>query len=72
MLYIDATAEDKCNNVYHIQFYVPRADFSGTFDLTLGDAQTVHSFEAQSLPSLCSATSNYWTYTIFGSAVADA
>lgn len=76
-LYIDAFGEDKCNNTYRIQFYIPRADFSGTFDIALGDSQTVHSFEAESLAgsggSACHGGSNaigssgtLWTYTVFG------
>ena len=32
-LYIDAFAEDRCNNVYRIQFCIPTADFNGTFDV---------------------------------------
>lgn len=35
-LYIDAMAEDKCANVYRVQFYVPKADFSGEFTIEMG------------------------------------
>lgn len=67
-LYIDAMAEDKCNNVYHVQLLIYKADFSGEFSLEIGDNQTVHSFEAESLAGGCGANSNgnLWTYTIFG------
>jgi hypothetical protein len=70
-LYIDAFAEDRCNNVYHVQFYIPRADFSGAFDLEMGENQTVHVFEAQSLAgsNACYGTGQsgaLWTFTIFG------
>lgn len=65
-LYIDALGEDKCNKVYHIQFYVPRADFSGEFSFEMGDNQTVHSFEAEALAGACGAAGTLWTYTIFG------
>jgi hypothetical protein len=70
-LYIDAFAEDRCNNVYHVQFYIPRADFSGAFDVEMGENQTVHAFEAQSLAgsNACYGTSgggSLWTFTIFG------
>lgn len=71
-LYIDAFGEDKCGNVYRIQFYIPRADFSGNFDFDMGDNQTVHAFEAESLAGSCGASGTLWTYTIFGTNAEDA
>ena len=71
-LYIDALAEDKCSNVYRVQFYVPKADFSGEFSIELGDNQTVHAFEAESLAGACGAGATLWTYTIFGANATDA
>lgn len=71
-LYINATGEDKCNNLYRIQFYIPRADFSGNFDFELGDNQTVHAFEAESLAGACGMNGTFWTYTIFGANEGDA
>lgn len=71
-LYIDALGEDKCSNVYRIQFYIPKADFSGEFSLEMGDNQTVHSFEAEALAGGCGGSSALWTYTIFGANTADA
>lgn len=70
-LYIDAFAEDKCNNVYRIQFYIPKADFSGNFDFEIGENQTVHAFEAESLAGTCGGNGSLWTYTIFGANEAD-
>ena len=72
-LFIDATGEDKCSNVYHIQFYIPKADFSGTFDITLGGDQAVHAFEAVSLATACGhgSSTSLWTYTIFGDEQSD-
>ena len=66
ILYIDAYAEDKCSKVYHIQFYIPRADFDGNFELAMGDSQVVHAFEAEALAGSCGGNGSYWTYTIFG------
>lgn len=66
MLYIDAMGEDKCANVYRIQIYIPKADFSGEFSLEMGDNQSVHAFEAESLAGACGAGSMLWNYTIFG------
>ena len=54
-LFIDALAEDKCSNVYRIQFYIPKADFSGEFSFEMGDNQTVHAFEAEALAGACGA-----------------
>lgn len=71
-LYIDALGEDKCANVYRIQFYIPKADFSGEFSLEMGDNQTVHAFEAEALAGGCGGSSALWTYTIFGANAADA
>ncbi len=71
-LYIDALAEDKCANVYRVQFYIPKADFSGEFTLEMGDNQTVHAFEASALAGACGAGGKLWTYTIFGANAEDA
>lgn len=71
-LYIDALGEDKCANVYRIQFYIPKADFSGEFSLEIGDNQTVHSFEAEAMAGGCGGSNALWTYTIFGVNTADA
>lgn len=76
-LVIDATAEDKCSNVYHLQIEIPKADFSGDFDIAMGDSQATHGFEAESLASSASCgttggASNLWTWTIFGANSADA
>lgn len=71
-LYIDAMGEDKCANIYRIQFYIPKADFSGEFSLEMGDSQTVHAFEAEALAGACGAGANLWTYTIFGANATDA
>lgn len=70
-LYVDALAEDRCSNVYRVQFYFPRASFSGEFSIDLGDNQTVHAFEATSLASTCLGREMLWTYTVFGANTAD-
>lgn len=72
-LYIDATGEDKCSKkIYHVQFYIPRADFNGNFDFDLGDNQTVHAFEAESLAGSCGTAGTLWTFTVFGADEGDA
>lgn len=65
-LYIDAMAEDKCANVYRVQFFIPKADFNGEFSFEMGDNQTVHAFEAEALSGACGTGGALWTYTIFG------
>lgn len=65
-LYIDAFGEDKCARSYHVQFYIPKADFNGNFDFDMGDNQTVHSFEAEALAGACGVGGALWTYTVFG------
>lgn len=72
MLYIDALAEDKCSNVYRVQFFIPKADFNGEFSIEMGDNQSVHAFEAESLAGACGAGSKLWNYTIFGVDTEDA
>lgn len=77
-LYIDAIGEDKCSKQYHVQFYIPRADFNGEFSIEMGDSQSVHSFEASALSSTsgCGASVNggnyFWTCTVFGADAEDA
>lgn len=70
-LYIDAFAEDKCGNIFRIQFFVPKADFNGNFDLEMGENQAVHAFEAKSLAGACTAGGALWTYTVFGADAPD-
>lgn len=65
-LYIDAFGEDKCANIYRVQIYIPKADFSGEFSFDMGDDQTVHAFEAEALAGACGNGATLWTYTIFG------
>lgn len=74
IIYIDVLGEDKCGNIYRIQYFIPKADFSGEFTMEMGDNQTVHSFEAESLSGSCGSNTggNLWTYTVFGVNTADA
>lgn len=71
VLYIDATGEDKCGNLYHVQFYFPKADFSGEFTIEMGDNQSVHNFDAEALAGACGAGGSLWTYVVFGATTAD-
>lgn len=68
-LYIDCIAEDKCANTYRVQIYIPKADFSGEFDISLGGDQTVQAFSAEALAGgFCGADTSagtLWTWTVF-------
>ena len=70
-LYIDAIGEDKCANIYRVQFFIPKADFNGEFEISMGDNQVVHAFEAESLAGSCGNGSKLWSLTIFGENAAD-
>lgn len=78
-LYVNAQAEDRCANVYRIQFYFPLVDFTGNFDIDMGDNQAVHNFEAKALATsaICAggtglASGMLWTYTVFDVNAGDA
>ena len=64
-LFIDCLAEDKCANVYRVQIFVPKADFSGEFSLEFGDNQTVHEFSAESLAGACGGKSTLFKIVVF-------
>lgn len=66
-MFIDLQAEDKCHRQYHVQYYIPYADFTGNFDISVSDSQTTHGFEATSLASACSnGGTKFWDMTVFG------
>lgn len=71
-MYIDGTAEDKCGNIYMIQFYIPKADFNGNFEIAMGGDQVVHAFEANALAGSCGGSGALWTYTVIGANAEDA
>lgn len=64
-MYIDVTAQDTCDNLYHGQFIVERADFNGEFELSMGGDPTVHSIEAESLAGGCSGSSKLWDFIVY-------
>lgn len=66
VLYVDAIGEDTCGKQYYIQFYIPKADFEGNFNFSMGDSPTEQTFEAESLAGTCGTRGIYWTMTIFG------
>lgn len=65
-MYIDVTAQDNCDNLYHGQFIIQRADFSGEFELAMGNDPAVHNIEAESLAGGCSGSTNLWDFIVYG------
>lgn len=62
---IDVTAQDTCDNMYHGQFIIPRADFSGEFEFGFGKDPTVHIIEAESLAGGCSGSKKLWDFVVY-------
>ena len=50
---MDCLASDPCGDLYRVQFVFPRADFTGNFDLAIGENPAVHSFEFESVAGGC-------------------
>ncbi len=64
-VFIDVTCQDGCDNLFHGQFIVDRADFSGTFDIQGGSDPSTLGFEFTSLPNLCTGKSDLWDFILF-------
>ena len=64
-MYIDVTCQDNCDNVYHGQFIIQRADFSGEFEIAMGNDPAVHSIEAESLAGGCTGSTNLWDFIVY-------
>lgn len=63
--YVNVICQDNCDNVYHGQYIINRADFSGTFDIEIGEEPAVHNFELESLAGGCQSGSNLWDFIVF-------
>lgn len=64
-VFIDVTCEDGCDNLFHGQFIIDRADFTGTFDIQGGSDPATQGFEFTSLPDLCTGKSLLWDFVVF-------
>lgn len=64
-VFVDCTCQDGCDNIFHGQFIVPRADFTGTFDIQGGSDPATQGFEFTSLPDLCTGKSDLWDFIVF-------
>lgn len=63
--YIDVTCQDGCDNLFHGQFIIPRADFNGTFDIVGGTDPSTQGFEFSSLPDLCTGKNDLFDFIVF-------
>lgn len=64
-VFIDCTCQDGCDNIFHGQYIIPRADFTGNFDLQGGSDPATQGFEFTSLPDLCTGKSDLWDFIVF-------
>ena len=64
-VFIDVTCQDGCDNLFHGQYIISRADFNGTFDIQGGSDPSTQSFEFTSLPDLCTGKSILWDFIVF-------
>lgn len=64
-VFIDVTCQDGCDNLFHGQFIIPRADFSGMFDIAGGTDPSTLGFEFTSQPNICTGKSDLWDFIVF-------
>ena len=64
-VFIDVTCQDGCDNLFHGQFIIDRADFNGTFDVAGGSEPATLGFEFTSMPNLCTGKSQLWDFVLF-------
>lgn len=64
-VFIDVTCQDGCDNLFHGQFIISRADFNGTFDIAGGSDPSTLGFEFTSLPNLCTGKTDLWDFIVF-------
>lgn len=63
--FLDVTCQNACDQIFHGQFIIPRADFSGTFDIQGGSDPSTQGFEFTSLPNLCTNSTILWDFIVF-------
>lgn len=64
-LYIDCTCKNACDEIFHGQFKIRRADFSGEFEISGGSDPTTQAFSFTSLPDTCTGKSDLWDFIVF-------
>lgn len=64
-MYVDVTAQDNCDQQFHGQFIIQRADFSGEFSYEMGGDPTTQQIEAESLAGGCTGSTNLWDFIVY-------
>ena len=64
-VFLDVTCQDACDNLFHGQYIIDRADFNGTFDIVGGSDPSTLGFEFTSLPNHCTGKSELWDFILF-------
>ena len=64
-LYIDCTCQNECDEIFHGQYKIMRADFSGEFEIAGGSDPATQAFSFTSLPDLCTGKSDLWDFIVF-------
>lgn len=64
-VFIDVTCQNMCDQNFHGQFIIYRADFTGTFDIQGGSDPATQGFEFTSLPNLCTGETTLWNFIVF-------
>ena len=64
-LVINATAIDNCDAEYHVQFIIPRADFEGNFDISIGNEASTLGFSAEALAGGCGMSNEFYEMIVF-------
>lgn len=64
-LIVDCTAIDNCDQEYHVQFIIPRADFEGNFDIKVGNEASTQGFSAEALAGGCGMTNEFYTMIVY-------
>lgn len=64
-LYVDCTCQNACDEIFHGQFKIMRADFSGEFEIAGGSDPTTQAFSFTSLPDLCTGKTDLWDFIVF-------
>lgn len=64
-IFVSGLAINPCDEEAEFQIHIPRASFSGNFNIAYGDSQTVHKFEFNSMKNKCTALKYFWNFKVF-------
>lgn len=64
-MFADVTVQDTCDNLYHGQVVIERADVDGEFDIQIGGDPSVHNIKFESLAGGCSGSNKLWDFFVY-------